>query len=53
MKTYKIDDIFSEKVDKGSLFVLRTNYTSDTYATDLIVSHMVYKTIICNQNLHN
>ena len=24
MKTYKIDDIFSEKVDKGSLFVLRT-----------------------------
>ena len=24
MKTYKIDDIFSEKVDKGSLFILRT-----------------------------
>ena len=36
MKTYKIDDIFSEKVDKGSLFVLRTK---DCLYYDIFVSY--------------
>ena len=39
MKTYKIDDIFSEKVDTGSLFVLRTK---DCLYYDIFVSYDKY-----------